>query len=331
MAAALEQSRERRRLEALLEIGDLLVDGELVGASEPMQRLRRETQLYAAARDTSVLIRGESGTGKELVARTLHARSARSTGPFVVVNCAAIPETMIESELFGHERGAFTGAVKQVRGKLALADGGTIFLDEVGDLALAAQAKLLRALEYGEVQPLGSERVLEVDVRVISATHKDLEREIKAGRFREDLYYRLAVGKIDVPPLRARGDDAVQLAGMFLERYAVQLGKRIAGLGPAALDTLRRHPWPGNVRQLRNEIERAAILCDGAIVEELGVGVPAATSPAPGPVPTLEEAERRHIESALREHDGNILATARAIGVSRGLLYRKIARYGIKV
>jgi Nif-specific regulatory protein len=238
---------------------------------------------------------------------------------------------MIESELFGHERGAFTGAVKQVRGKLALADGGTIFLDEVGDLALAAQAKLLRALEYGEVQPLGSERVLEVDVRVISATHKDLEREIKAGRFREDLYYRLAVGKIDVPPLRARGDDAVQLAGMFLERYAVQLGKRIAGLGPAALDTLRRHPWPGNVRQLRNEIERAAILCDGAIVEELGVGVPAATSPAPGPVPTLEEAERRHIESALREHDGNILATARAIGVSRGLLYRKIARYGIKV
>ncbi len=331
--AVLDQARERRRLESLVAAVGTAELVELAGASPVMDKLRKEVSRYAAARDTAVLIRGESGSGKELVARLLHAQSPRARGPFVAVNCAAIPETMIESELFGHERGAFTGAARSMRGKLALADGGTLFLDEVGDLSLAAQAKLLRALENGEVQPLGSERVVEVDTRIVSATHKPLEREIAAGRFRDDLYYRLAVGEIRVPPLRERGDDVLALAELFRGRLAAQLGRPVTGFGRGALEALRANTWPGNVRQLRNEIERAVILADGPVIEMLGSSPPApprAVAEHPEDGPTLEEAERRHIEAALRAHGGNILATAKAIGVSRGLLYRKIDKFGLK-
>jgi len=335
-ATAVEQVEEQRRSSAVAEaLRDANPIPEILGSSEPMRRLRAVVQKYAAAAPSAILVRGESGTGKELVATTIHALSPRAAQPFVTVNCAAIPDTLIESELFGHEKGAFTGAVKARRGKFVLADKGTIFLDEVGDLTLAAQAKLLRAIEEGEIQPVGSEKTIQVDVRVISATHKPLADEIAAKRFREDLYYRLSVGEIEVPPLRARGEDVILLARTVLARAAARLGKPVRDFHPGALEALRRYGWPGNVRQLQNEIERAVILAEGPAIElaELGARV------VPGSVttaPTLAErftqldaVERELVVEALARAEGNVSEAARLLGVSRIMLRRRVERYGL--
>lgn len=265
VSAALESAERFQRIEAVAE--SLGATADIIGASDVMNRLRTTMTKYGAAGHTNVLIRGESGTGKELVARSLHEASVRSAKPFVTLNCAAIPESMLESELFGHEKGAFTGAIAKKRGKFSMADGGTLFLDEIGDLALPAQAKLLRALQEGEIQAVGAERAIHVDVRVVSATHKDLLKEIQAGRFREDLYYRLAVVEIDVPPLRERGDDVALISHALMRRSAGLMGKYLDGFTEAALSALARHSWPGNVRELRNEIERAVIHADGPRID----------------------------------------------------------------
>src|SRR5262249_52517918 len=245
------EGRLRRVAEALREPAV-----ELVGASEAMAGLRARLERYAAAPDTAVLIRGESGTGKGLVARQIHARSSRADGPFVAVNCAAIPDTLIESELFGHEKGAFTGAARAMRGKFALAHGGTLFLDEVGDLSAGAQAKVLRAIEEREIQPLGTEEPTAVDVRVLSATHKKLEGGPPAAPLRPALFPRPAAPELTMPPLRARGGDALPLAEAFLARAAARMGRSTAGFTAEARALLVRYGWPGNVRQLANEVER---------------------------------------------------------------------------
>ena len=236
--------------------------GQLLGQSAKMQRLFTAIRQVSAT-DATVLVLGETGTGKELIARAIHESGSRSRGPLIRVNCAAIPGTLIESELFGHERGAFTGAMARRDGRFALADGGTIFLDEVGELPLELQAKLLRVLQEGEFEPLGSTRTKKVDVRVIAATHRDLDQMVRDGRFREDLYYRLNVFPLIAPPLRERRDDIVLLAESFVARVAARMGRRVGPLGPADVQRLKHYDWPGNVRELQNVIERALILADG--------------------------------------------------------------------
>jgi formate hydrogenlyase transcriptional activator len=236
--------------------------GQLLGQSLKMQRLFKAIRQVSAT-DATVLVLGETGTGKELIARAIHETSSRRRGPLVRVNCAAIPGTLIESELFGHERGAFTGAVARREGRFALADGGTIFLDEIGELSPDLQAKLLRVLQEGEFEPLGSTRTKKVNVRVIAATHRDLGQMVRDGRFRDDLYYRLNVFPLIAPPLRERQDDVVLLAESFVARFAARMGRRIGSLGPADVQRLRHYDWPGNVRELQNVIERALILADG--------------------------------------------------------------------
>jgi Nif-specific regulatory protein len=330
VSAALVQAEREGKLarvaEALREPA-----GELIGSSPAIVKLRERVERYAAARDAAVLIRGESGTGKGLVARLIHAASPRADGPFVSVNCAAIPDTLIESELFGHEKGAFTGAARALRGKFALAHGGTLFLDEIGDLSAAAQAKVLRAIEEREIQPLGSEEPVEVDVRVLSATHRSLEAEIAAGRFRSDLYYRLAVTELAMPPLRARPGDVLLLADAFLLRSAARVGRPVRGFTPEARAVLVRYGWPGNVRQLANEIERALLLETGELIalEDLQARVGARPHHAALVARTFADAEREAVQRALDEAGGNIRAAARALAVSRNMLYRKLRKHGL--
>jgi Nif-specific regulatory protein len=274
------------------------------------------------------------------VARALHAGSPRAKRPFITLNCAAIPESMIESELFGHGKGAFTGAVSAKRGKFALADGGTLFLDEIGDLALPAQAKLLRAIQEGEIQPLGSEQTLRVDVRIVSATHKDLPVEIGAKRFREDLYYRLNVVEIEVPPLRDREGDVTLIASAMLKKAAAAVGKRLDGFTEAAVAALERHDWPGNVRELRNEIERAAIHADGPLVDahdlspRLGAARPKPGQPREKSLAErfaeLEPTEKELVEAALEQAKGNLSEAARLLGITRIMIKRRVDRFGLK-
>jgi len=321
-----------RRCQRAVEVS-LGIEADLLGNAPSLAALRERLQRYAAARDTTVLIRGESGTGKGLVAHQLHLRSPRASGPFVAVNCAAIPDTLIESELFGHEKGAFTGAARAMRGKFALAHGGTIFLDEVGDLSPSAQAKVLRVVEGREIQPLGSEDTIEVDVRILSATHRSFEDDMAAGRFRADLYYRLAVVELLVPPLRERGDDIVLLAEAFLQRAALRLGRRVTGFTPGARAVLLRYGWPGNVRQLANEIERAVLLSDVDMIdlEDLrartttGAHVAVTTSPR-----TFADAEREVLQRALDDAGGNVRAASRTLEISRNMLYRKLRKYNLR-
>ena len=314
---------------------------EIVGSSKAITQVIERLERVAPT-SARVLVTGENGTGKELVARAIHALSPRATRAFVEVNCAAIPSELIESELFGHVKGSFTGAFADRAGKFELADGGTLFLDEIGDMSLAAQAKVLRALEDGVVSRVGSEQGVAVDVRVIAATNKDLVAEIAAGRFREDLLYRLNVVPIEVPPLRARRGDIPQL----LEHFARQL-TRPAGLQPKPFETdalagLAAHDWPGNIRELRNAVERLLILAPGATitavdVERLaGVGARDVTQGAgPGAAwlraTTFEEfkqaAERAFLYAKLREHDWNVSETARTLDMPRSNLYKKIERY----
>jgi two-component system nitrogen regulation response regulator NtrX len=331
---ALDQSRlerENRRLRA-----QALRAHEILGNSEPIAKLKERIQV-AAPTNGWVLISGENGTGKELVARQIHVNSKRAEKPFVEVNCAAIPEELIESELFGHEMGAFTGAIAKKRGKFELAHGGTVFLDEIADMSLMTQAKVLRVLQEQGFERVGGTERIDVDVRVIAATNKDLEKEIAAGRFREDLYYRLNVIPFQVPPLRGRREDIPILARTFVEEFCAESGLKPKEITRSAMRLLQSHPWPGNVRELRNLMERLVIMTQGATIdwEDLPetVRVAAALEGAEGG--TLEEArrsfEREYLLARLREHGWNISRTAEAIGIARESLSRKVKGLKIEV
>jgi two-component system, NtrC family, nitrogen regulation response regulator NtrX len=312
----------------------------MVGESHAMRQLREQVAM-AAPTNGRVLIYGENGTGKELVARTIHNMSRRRNHAFVEVNCAAIPEELIESELFGHVRGAFTGAVADRRGKFEAADGGTLFLDEIGDMSLKTQAKVLRVLQEQTLEQVGGATRIKVDARVLAATNKDLQAEIRAGQFREDLYFRLNVIPIFVPPLRDRQEDIPLLADHFTAEFAREYGRRVKAFEPAARSVLQRYPWPGNVRELRNVIERLMIMVPGDRIAaaDLGFLDPAGLGrPAPGAEPagermTLHEArdrfERDLILRTLAEQQGNMSRTADALGVERSNLYRKMKAFGI--
>ena len=327
---------DRRLREQVKDLRRLTLEEILIGESEPMQRL--EQQIRSAAPSASrVLITGENGSGKEIVARTLHRHSLRADQPFVDVNCAAIPEELIESELFGHRKGAFTGAIDDRKGKFELADGGTLFLDEVGDMSLKTQAKVLRVLQEQTFQRVGGQQTIKVDVRVLAATNKDLEAEIAGGTFRSDLYYRLNVIPIEVPPLRGRGNDVVLLADYFLRRFAAETGRPKKKLSNGAAARLKAYPWPGNVRELRNVIERLAILLPGETIEpedvQLGTRVesPAQIASNLSLKEARDEFEKQYILARLREYAGNVSRTADALGVERSNLYRKLHAYGITV
>jgi len=312
---------------------------ELVGASGALARVT-EAISRAAPTSATVLIRGESGVGKELVARAIHRNSLRSRERFVQVNCAAIPDDLIESELFGHEKGSFTGATEKQIGKFEQADRGTIFLDEIGDMTNRTQAKVLRVLQEGEVERLGSSRTMKVDVRVIAATNKDLEREIEKGQFREDLYFRLSVIPIHVPPLRERADDIPALVSHFVELFAKDNNFKPRPFTPAAIEFLQRQPWKGNVRELRNTVERALIMAIGDPIDvpELAssVRVDSRTSALdnggerPGTLREFKEtAERAFLVEKLRANEWNISKTAEGIGTPRSNLYKKLEQYSI--
>ncbi|MGE0449116.1 MAG: sigma-54-dependent transcriptional regulator [Vicinamibacterales bacterium] len=311
----------------------------MVGESEAMRRLRDQVAM-AAPSNGRVLIYGENGTGKELVARTVHALSRRRAGPFIEVNCAAIPEELIESELFGHVRGAFTGAVADRRGKFELADGGTLFLDEIADMSLKTQAKVLRVLQEQTLEQVGGTARIKVDVRVLAATNKDLQAEIRQGQFREDLYFRLNVIPVFVPALRDRREDIPLLADHFMAEFAREYGRRLKRFDEAALGVLQQYPWPGNVRELRNVIERLMIMVPGDFVTAddvsfLGTHVADAEAPqaTAGGRLTLQEArerfERGLILRTLAEQQGNMSRTAEVLGVERSNLYRKMRGFGI--
>lgn len=301
----------------------------LVGRSAPMREIQKMIGL-AAASDANVLIRGETGTGKELVARTLHAASARTDGPFVAINCAAIPADLLESELFGHVRGAFTGASNARRGSFREANGGTLFLDEIGDMPLAMQAKILRALQEREVLPVGADAPVRVNVRVVAATHRDLQAMIRNGEFRQDLYYRLAVVPLTVPALRDRPDDIERLAQHFL---AAVDGGHAKGLTDQALARLKTYAWPGNVRELRNAIERAAVVVRGTHIDASDFEFlhDDETRAEDGSLSSsVQRVEREQIERALRDAHGNRSEAARMLGIHRQALYKKMKLYGLE-
>jgi len=334
VARALEHARLERENAALRE--SLEARAEIIGDSEPVRRLR-EHIATAAPTNGRVLIHGENGSGKELVARAIHAQSARREHPFVEVNCAAIPEELIESELFGHEKGAFTGALARRRGKFELADGGTLFLDEIGDMSLKTQAKVLRALEEQAFERVGGKDTIQVDVRVIAASNRDLEALIRAGRFREDLYYRLNVIPIEVPALRTRKDDITKLVDHFVAVFCAENGKRPKTVSGEALGYFLAYDWPGNVRELRNMVERLVIMAPGDVVGADDLPAPlrpkdAAATPE-GHERSLRDArdhfERAFIIAELRANDWNMTRTAERLGIERSHLYRKIKAYGI--
>lgn len=309
-------------------LGPAVSGDELVTVNPNMRRFL-ELVDRVALRDVPVLITGESGTGKELIARRLHRGSARRGGPFVAVNCAALPESLAESELFGHEKGAFTGADKDRPGRFEEANGGTLFLDEIGDLPLPLQAKLLRVLEDGLVRRLGGRRDVPVSVRVVAATNRELHQAMEAGQFRRDLYYRLAVVRIDLPPLRDRTGDIAALARHFLVTLAARHGLPTAELSPEALEALERYPWPGNVRELRNVLERALVVRAGSVIRREDVDLPALGS-SPLDLPLDRDArEREAILEALRRANGHRERAAELLGVSVRTLYYRLRRHNI--
>jgi len=346
VAKAIEIARERRgartaraRAEALEEdLGREHDPHGLVGASEPMRRVHDQVRKVAQT-DATVLVLGESGTGKELVARAVHDGSPRREKPFVSVSCAAIPEGLLESELFGHEKGSFTGAVRRKLGRFELAHEGTLFLDEVGDLPPSVQVKLLRVLQERRFERVGGEETVEVDVRLVSATNRDLAAMVKEGRFREDLYYRLDVVPVRLPPLRERPGDVEELARHFLARAAPRLGRAVKGFSPEALELLRRHRWPGNVRELENVIEQALVFAEGELVTPAELPQALRRAPVmPGlPAPaadrtlteTLEDIERQLILDAFERAKGVKAETARLLGIKPSALYYKLEKYGI--
>lgn len=328
------ENRELRR-----QLSEAAARPGILGRSPAMLAMQ-ETIATVAPTEATVLITGESGTGKELVARALHSGSARADKPMVTVNCAALAENLLESELFGHEKGSFTGADRRREGRFVQANGGTLFLDEIGEMPLPLQAKLLRALQEGEVQRVGSDAPLTVDVRVLAATNRDLREEVARRRFREDLYFRLNVISLEVPPLRDRGEDIPVLAAHFLERFAGRNRKSIRGFSPQAVDSLLRYAWPGNVRELENAVERAVILCNGDLItrRELPAAITEAASPeeassaAVGALAglPLDELERRAIGETLRCTGDNKSEAARQLGITRATLHNKLRKYGLE-
>ncbi len=354
VARAVEKAVERKQLcdrnkqleSALKEKEDKGGDG-LVGASGVMREVTRMIDAVAYSSAT-VLVTGESGTGKELVARALHQKSPRRSHPFVGINCGALTETLLESELFGHIKGAFTGAQRDQKGLFDAADGGTIFLDEIGDIPLSTQVRLLRVLQEGEIKRVGSADAVKVDVRVVAATHRDLPKLVKAGKFREDLFYRLNVIAIPLPPLRERVDDVPLLAHHFVRRYADRLGKRVRTLSPEAIELLCGYRWPGNVRELENAIERAVVLCrsDAVVPADLPPAVAGRTAPlvressangeeaawlsqsyATAKENALRRFERNYVEALMKACDNNISAAARKAGMDRSNFKRVLRKY----
>ena len=308
---------------------------EILGASPAMASLF-DVVARVADSDASVLIAGETGTGKELVARALHRRSPRRDGPFVAINCAALPETLLEAELFGHSRGAFTDAKNARVGLLQQASGGTLFLDEIGDMPMALQPKILRALQERTVRPVGGNQEVPIDVRVVSATHRDLPTLIEEKRFREDLLYRLEVIRLDIPPLRARGADVLVLAQHFVQHFATRGGKPVTGLSAPAAERLLAYPWPGNVRELQNSMERAVALAryEQIAVDDLPERVRAyrpqqvvVAADDPSELVTIDELERRYILRVMQAVGGNKSLAAQILGIERTTLYRKLERY----
>ena len=306
---------------------------DVISKSPAMQQVF-ELARAAAPSSSTVLILGESGTGKEVLARAIHEESGRKEGAFVAVSCAALTESLLESELFGHERGAFTGATGRRKGKFEAAEGGTLFLDEIGDISPKLQVDLLRVLEERKLQRVGGNDLVEVDVRVIAATHRDLRKMAAEGRFREDLFYRLNVIPIQLPPLRDRKEDIPLLVERFLEGLAVELDKRLQGVSAEALAALMAHAWPGNVRELRNVLERGAVVAQGSVIQVSDLGLRPAAGP-PGAKgraepPSLEEIERRHVVEVLSFTGGNVTQAARILGIDRVTLYNKMRRYQLQ-
>jgi two-component system, NtrC family, response regulator AtoC len=312
---------------------------QLVSRSAAMQRVF-ELARVAAKSASTILVLGESGTGKEVLAQAIHAESPRAAAPFVAVSCAALTETLLESELFGHEKGAFTGAVARRKGKFEAADGGTLFLDEIGDVSPKLQVDLLRVLEERRVQRVGGNDPVDVDVRVVAATNRDLAKAVAAGQFREELYYRLNVIPVTLPPLRDRKEDIPLLVQHFLGRFSTELGRPIEGVSPEAMAALVAHAWPGNVRELRNVLERGAVVAKKPVIQVGDLGLPqpeAGAAPAQnggavsrGEPPSLEEIERRHVAEVLAFTNGNVTQAARVLGIDRMTLYNKMKRYGLR-
>jgi two-component system, NtrC family, response regulator HydG len=343
-----QRLRARRKQLVVEGSGEVREVAGVIAQSEPMRKVIELARRVATA-DSAVLISGESGAGKERIARLIHDESTRAAGPFVAINCGALPETLLETELFGYVRGAFTGAVAERLGLFEAASGGTLFLDEIGEMPLPMQVKLLRVLQEGELRRVGEVKTRKVNVRIVAATHRDLVAEIAGARFRQDLYYRLRVIEIHVPPLRARRDDILPLARVFLAEAAVRTRRKVTSFTPAAANQLIRHDWPGNVRELSNAIERAVVLATGDRVElgdlpdELGqVAAPAQPALAtatvaalaidPGaPARSLAEVEREHILATLRSCGGNRLRAAAQLQIGAATLYRKLKLYGADV
>ncbi|MEE8532349.1 MAG: PEP-CTERM-box response regulator transcription factor [Alphaproteobacteria bacterium] len=323
-----ELEEENRRL---ARVGE---DSPLRGvttASPDMLKLCRTIEKVAPV-DVCVLLAGESGTGKELLAKALHELGPRGRKRFVAINCAAIPETLLESELFGHEKGAFTGAIKQTRGKVELADGGTLLLDEIGDVPLGLQVKLLRFLQERSIERIGGRKEIPVDVRIVCATNQDLDELIKAGRFREDLYYRISEMVITIPPLRDRENDPALLARSFLHRLNKELGRSVRGFTGDALAALANHSWPGNVRELENRVKRAVIMAEGNRItaQDLELDAPDEEAPSPSLKEVRERAEREALQRALAQVDGNVSRAAKLLGVSRPTLYDLMRHHNFK-
>ncbi len=331
---AIEHRRLREQLTRLSDVANGRASEELTGESEPIAKLRSTIHRLSGI-SSSVLVTGESGTGKEVVARLLHKNSPRCDKPFIDVNCAAMPETLLESELFGHKRGAFTGATADRDGLFVYADGGTVFLDEIGEMAPALQAKLLRAIEVQRVRPLGGNDEIGFDVRIIAATNKDLETAVEGDQFREDLYYRLNVIHLHVPPLRARGTDVLLLANHFAQEFARKLDRKVTGITEPAARALVAYSWPGNVRELRNAIERAVAFAryDQITVDDLPnrVRIPKTTHNNNAidfeALLPLAELEKRYINYVLEQSDGNRSQAARILGFDRRTLYRKLEAF----
>ncbi|HEX7699868.1 MAG TPA: sigma 54-interacting transcriptional regulator, partial [Kofleriaceae bacterium] len=302
--------------------------GEIVGTSPPMQQVFRKVEKIAAT-DISVLITGETGTGKELIAREIHARSPRTGKPFVTINCGAIPENLLESELFGHVKGAFTGAVANKQGKFQAADGGTLFLDEIGEMPIELQVKILRALQERVVFRVGDTRPESCDIRILAATNRDLEKEIANGRFREDLYYRLNVVNVELPPLRVRGDDVLVIARYLISRYSREYDSKVKSLSPNAAVAIRKHNWPGNIRELENRIKKAIVLCESTVIGPDDLGL---TGDALPQILTLADAkdkfQRDYINEVLALNNGNRTKTARDLGVDPRTVFRHLEKEG---
>jgi DNA-binding NtrC family response regulator len=304
---------------------------DLLSKSPAMQKVF-ELARTAARSHSTILVLGESGSGKEVLARAIHAESPRAEGPFVAVSCAALTESLLESELFGHERGAFTGAIARRKGKFEAAHGGTLFLDEVGDVGAKLQLDLLRVLEERRFHRIGGNEEVAVDVRIIAATNRDLRKAAQEGKFREDLYYRLNVIPIVIPPLRDRREDVPLLVESFLERLAVEMKKPIDGVSADAMTALMAHDWPGNVRELRNVLERGAVVAQAPTIQLADLGLPARgeAPPRAGTMASLEEVEKRHVAAVLGHTQGNVSQAARILGIDRVTLYNKMRKYALR-